>query len=88
MACEELRQSGVGQCTGFAGVGYGSGEGETTGVISVRSCQNFPPCPAEPVLAGSKKDVLMANAGSIRSGGNASVIAWLRKRGKIKKLLH
>lgn len=75
MVCEELSSSGVGQCTGFAQLGFSTGGGEATGVLSMSSCQNLPPCPAELLPAGPKKDVLMAKAGPIRSGANAPVIA-------------
>lgn len=48
----------------------------------MRNCPNLPPCLAEPVPAGFRKDVLMPKAGPV-SGGNASVITQLRKRGKL-----
>lgn len=50
---------------------------------SVRSCQRFPPCHAEPVHGGSKMDLLLAKAGTIRNDGNASVMTYLGR----KKLL-
>lgn len=46
---EELSTSGVGQCAGFAWSGFGSGAGEAAGLFSVKSCQNLPPCPEEPM---------------------------------------
>lgn len=66
-------------------VGFANGGGEFTGVFSMSSCQNLPPCPEELLPADSKKDVLMAKAEPVRSGGNAPVIAQLRERGKRKK---
>lgn len=37
------------QCAGFAWSGFGSGAGEAAGLFSVKSCQNLPPCPEEPM---------------------------------------
>lgn len=41
--------------TGFVWPGFSSEE--ATGVASVRSCQKLPPCPAEPIVGGSKMGV-------------------------------
>lgn len=44
------------------------------GVASVISFQKFPPCPAEPVSASSKRDPWLAKADPIHSGGSTSGI--------------
>lgn len=49
-------------------------------MASVRSCQRLSPCPTEPTLAAPKSDVLLAKAGPIRNGGNASEITYLRRK--------
>lgn len=47
----------------------------------MRSCQKFPPFPAEPIPESSK-------AGPIRNGGNSSAITYVRRREEKKKLLY
>ena len=56
----------------FAWPSFGSQR--ATGVASVRSCWKLPPCPAEPMPAGSKMDVPLGRAVPIRNGGNTSGI--------------
>ena len=51
-------------------------------MASVRSCQKLPPCPIEPMPAGSKMDLLLAKAEPVSDGGdNTSGVTYLR-RGK------
>jgi len=50
-------------------------------MAAVSSCWKLPPCPTEPMLAGSKMDLLLAKAEPIGDGGSASGIT-VRKRGK------
>ncbi|XP_059725656.1 ceramide synthase 4-like isoform X6 [Haemorhous mexicanus] len=57
-----------------------------TEVASVRSCQNLPPYPAEPIPGGSKLNVPLAKAGPVRNGGNTSVIADLKRKKKKEKV--
>jgi len=45
----------------------------------VRSCKKLPPCPLEPMPAGSKTDLPLAEAKPISDGGSASGITYLRK---------
>lgn len=52
-------------------VQQGSGGGWAIGVVSLRSCQKFPPCLTEPMLASSKRDSLLAKAEPISDGGRA-----------------
>jgi len=66
-------------CSGFAWQGFTTGR--ATRVGPVRSCEKLPPCPIEPMPAGSKTDPLLAKAKPINNGGSASVITYLR-RGK------
>jgi len=54
--------------------------GGATGVASVRRCQNLPPCPIEPVPAGSKTDPPLQDE-PISNSGSASGIRYL-SRGK------
>lgn len=63
---------------------FGNGGGEATGVFSMSSCQNLPPCPAELLPADSKKDVLMVEAGPIRSVPCDTIVK--RKREKKKNI--
>lgn len=48
------------ECIGF--VWQGSCSGTSTGVVSVRSCQKIPPCPIQPMPAGSCLDPSLAKA--------------------------
>jgi len=57
----------------------GFGIGRATEVASVRSCEQFPPCPIEPVSANSKTDLLLAKAKPISDGGSTSGITYLRR---------
>ena len=45
----------------------------------MRSCWMLPPCPTEPMQAGSKMDLLLAKAKPISDGGSASGITQFRK---------
>ena len=60
------------ESTGFGCQGFGSGG--ATGAACVRSCQKLPPCPMEPVPAGSKTDLPLPKAKPISDGGSAPVI--------------
>lgn len=56
--------------------------GRSLGVASVGSCQEPPPCPAEPVPDSSRMDVLLAKAKPFSHRGKASVITYLRRKQK------
>lgn len=45
------------------------GSGGATGVDSVRGCWKYLPCPAEPMPADSRADVLLAEAKPISDSG-------------------
>ena len=45
----------------------------------MRSCKKLPPCPIEPMPAGSTLDLLLAKAEPISDGGSASGITDLRR---------
>jgi len=49
----------------------------------VRSCWKLPPCPTEPVPAGSRTDPLLAKAEPISDGGSTSGITELRRGKKL-----
>ena len=53
--------------------------GGATGVAPVRRCQKLPPCPTEPMPAGSKTDPRLAKAESISNGGSASGRTYLSR---------
>lgn len=68
----------ISECIVFVCPSFGSWG--ATGMAFVGSCQKLPPCLAGPMLAGTKMDVRLVTAGPIRTGGNASVIMYLRKK--------
>ena len=49
----------------------------------VRSCWKLPPCPTEPMPAGSKMDPLLAKAEPISDSGSVSGTTYLRRGGKL-----
>jgi len=51
-------------------------------VAFVRSCDKVPPCPKEPMPAGSKTDPPLAKAEPISDGGSTPGITELRQRRK------
>lgn len=51
----------------------------TTGVVSVKSCPNFPPCLAEPMPDISRMVPLLAKAEPIRNDSNGPVITNVRR---------
>lgn len=53
--------------------------GVGTGVASVKSCQNLPLCPVQPV-AGVPMMTPPLKAGQFRNGGNTSVTTYSRRR--------
>jgi len=53
--------------------------GGAIGVASVRSCEKLPLCLIKPVLAGPKRDPLLAKAKPISNSGSTSVIIHLRR---------
>ena len=69
-------------CIWFAWQGFGSRG--ATGVASVSSCRKLPPCPTEPMPAGSKTDLLLAKA----EPNSTSAITYLRRKTKQVSLSH
>lgn len=65
-------------CFGFAWICFGSRE--ATEVASVRTCQKLPPCPIEPMPAGSKTDQALAKAISVSDSSSEMTFSG---RGKI-----
>jgi len=55
-------------------------------VASVRSCQKLPPCPTEPVPAGSRIDPPLAKAKPISDGGSSSGTTYLRRGEKLQRV--
>jgi len=68
----------VHQCTVFTWQGFSSRG--TKGVPSVKSCWKLPPCPTEPMSAGSQTDPSLAKAKPISNDGSKSEITYLRSR--------
>ena len=50
----------------------------------MRSCQKLPPCPTEPMPAGSETDPPLAKAEPISNSGSASGIRYLRRKKKLQ----
>lgn len=57
--------------------------GESTELISVRSCQKLSPCRTEPIPAGCKMSLMLAKVEPIDNSGRASGVTDSRRGEKV-----